>query len=253
MPFRHIIIAAFCLILLWGSPAVQADEVEWVVFKLNKSSASASSVLVEKKRPASYYGARKATDNNQGTAWCEGKTGPGIGESIEVKFKPAFAHAIQVLHGFAKHRRLYQANNRIKDYHAEIQIKSGKTIKLSGSFKDEACGYIDERETEECWLKKEKAKKAGKTSKQVDQLYKKCMVKFDNMCGRWGDTYNAQSGEGIMLAKPECVVGAKITIKSVYPGKKHDDTCITEIGIYGRMQGIPLSKEEETQMKACGS
>lgn len=77
-----------------------ADEASDYAFILvDKPVASASSVLEEPGKDKNQYSPVKAFDNKKETSWCEGKSDDGIGESIEVKFKPTILDGIRVGNG----------------------------------------------------------------------------------------------------------------------------------------------------------
>lgn len=70
------------------------------------------------------YSPKNAIDNDKKTAWVEGKTGDGIGESIELNFTPYIAGGkiegeyyiskIGIINGYAKSREIFFKNNRVK-------------------------------------------------------------------------------------------------------------------------------------------
>lgn len=204
------------LFLITTATYLFADIASRSFFKLTSVTATASSVLQEKGQPASFYAPDKAVDFNSKTAWCEGKSGDGIGEWLELKFKPVYTNSLNVGHGILVNRILYNENNRIKDYELQISLKNGKSEKITGSFKDKSCGEPEQRGT--CM--------EAQTQSQSDA----CWAKLQNECyNNWGHEYSGKDGEEIAFNGIKCIVGFKLTIKSVYPGTKYKDTCISEI------------------------
>lgn len=235
------------IFILSSTATALADTVSWGVYELKKVSAKASSTLIEKGRPASFYAAHKAADNNHNTVWCEGKKGDGHGETLEVNFQPTLAYNLRIQHGVTKDKTLYNENNRIKDYELLLYTSTGKKIKKSGRFMDTACNKTDVEIATDCSLKRKQKLKyindsvsnrqnnlvntiENKVRKEIaEEDYIACMAKRQDTCLTWQDN---NAGENIKLDTATCLTGVKLTIKSVYPGNKYNDTCVTEIGVY---------------------
>jgi len=230
---RMMILLGAGLGFLALSGALQADQVDYLTVAVSAEKSGASSTLVEKGQPATAYGADKAVDGNQGTAWCEGKPGPGIGEWVDIAIKPRWAEGLLVAHGVSASRKLYEANNRIREYEIQARTSGGKTLVVKGEFKDQACGALDERKCD-----------TGDAVKD-----KKCSEEQAKACQPWPDTYGSLPGEYIPLPAEQigftaseknpapCVTGVKIIIRSVYKGTKYDDTCITEFAPTVNLEG----------------
>ena len=62
------------------------------------------------------YAAAKAHDLDACTVWCEGVTGPGIGERLVYRFAPESPrlHTILAVNGLDRDEGLWQANNRVR-------------------------------------------------------------------------------------------------------------------------------------------
>jgi len=191
------------------------------------SKVKASSILNEKGQSMSTYAPEKAFDNDPKTAWCEGKTDSGIGESIHADIEPTALSEIFFSPGIIANRNLYNLNNRIKDYELEIFTNNGKHIIQKGSFKDDFC----------------------ESEFNMDCKDEKCFQERKSMCS-WGD--ELFSGKNILIQNGEyvCVIGFTLKIISVYPGLKYNDTCISEIGFKKTIDiNMPTEYKEKIQKK----
>jgi hypothetical protein len=73
-------------------------------------------------------------DDNNKTAWVEGKKGDGIGESVTFKAnKPFLVKEIRINNGYKKSKNLYTANNRVKN----IKITFSDGSELIKELKDD--------------------------------------------------------------------------------------------------------------------
>ncbi|MBN1602695.1 MAG: hypothetical protein JW915_13890 [Chitinispirillaceae bacterium] len=55
-------------------------------------------------------------DTDSTTAWVEGVAGDGVGEWIEIEFSRSFdIKAFEIANGYGKSKKIYEANNRVKD------------------------------------------------------------------------------------------------------------------------------------------
>ena len=71
------------------------------------------------------YGPDQVTGLGEG-AWCEGVSGPGIGQTITVHQKPAqVIGAMMIVNGYAKTPQTFRANGRVK--RARIETSGGVT------------------------------------------------------------------------------------------------------------------------------
>ncbi len=219
---KKILVIIICItipLLLIGDMAP-----EWSFNQKSIPKAKASSELSENKRK---YLASNAIDNNLLTAWCEGVKGSGIGETFEVKFSPTAGVGISVFSGIGVSKKLYNDNNKIKEYEAIITFKNGRQEKIKGKFDDDLCGFGDERE---CYDIIENEKK-------VDS----CIKRLKSQC--YYNNYN-QSGQ-IYLKKPQCITKFQLKIISVYKGNKYDDTCISELNIFKPLGSYSSSEEQD--------
>lgn len=76
------------------------------------------------------YLPRNLVDGDLKTAWVEGKSGHGEGESLVVELDGARTiTAVQVMNGYHKNERLFLANSRV--HVAELQFSNGDTRRVS--------------------------------------------------------------------------------------------------------------------------
>lgn len=76
------------------------------------------------------YNPRNLVDTDLTTAWVEGKSGHGEGESLVVELSgERTVTAIQVMNGYHKNERLFLANSRVAV--AELQFSNGETRQVS--------------------------------------------------------------------------------------------------------------------------
>ncbi len=70
---------------------------------------------------------------NENTAWCEGVTGPGIGETITEKLDGSYtARALSITNGYAKSDEAFRGNGRIKS----AVIETSRGYKATVTLKD---------------------------------------------------------------------------------------------------------------------
>jgi len=209
------IIRALLLIVVFNV-LLYADMLDFSKITLENPKYSASSVLKEKGKPDDYYGADKAFDEDSGTAWCEGKNGDGIGESITLTTEPVKIYGVTILNGYGKFKHLYMQNNRVKDFKLIFYPPSGKEKVVTGTFGNDLCGksLAGGKLTMEQFCQENAEEHKG---------YDKCMVFKKNECIM--HDYDG-GGQKILLKTPMTVNKIKLEILSIYKGEKFTDTCI---------------------------
>lgn len=171
-----------------------------------KVSARASSELKEKNKPANFYSAAKATDNSVLTSWCvaNNEATGGVGEWIEINFKPIFAEKIGILNGYGATGKLYKENNRVTKVKIDLTTKAGKIISLTETLDSAAC--------------KGDMKSMGDSDKEA-------CSEFTAAVGNDVPNYAVVNFDKL------CIQKAKITILEIKKGGKHNDTCISEVAL----------------------
>ncbi len=175
-----------------------------------------SSALVENAGRPDEFEWDNLSDNDVTTCWCEGVNGPGINEYVLMyidhenglsfdygraqRFKNIKCH-LEINNGFCKSQDLFVKNNRVKTCRIEVY----DTPEVYGQYK---------------------------TFIRADP------VKLYDSLLELADTSEKQEFEfSIILRKDniydEPLVLMKLTILDVYPGTNYDDTCISEIKVYG--------------------
>jgi len=249
-----ISIALFAVFIL-GSALILADGLNEIWLEIRARRARASSTLVEKGKPPSRYRADKAFDGSQKTAWCKGKKGAGIGEWVKTDYRrPVIADNIVVLNGYGSGLRLYYANNRVKHYKMTLYIlnrKGGVTEKIiKGRFNDNACARnaISRGEDGKIHIEGWGRDCEGGSLEdmcacpQFEKLSrKKCLAAIKDECGYGGSSDGGyhDGNNRIKLKRHVCLKGLKLEIRSVYRGKRYNDTCVAEI------QLVDTSQEED--------
>jgi len=95
-------------------------------------AVSASSV--RESQGGNVFTPAKAIDGRKDTAWCEGADGPGLGESLTLKFdKPIRVATLKILPGYFKSGDRWSQNNRIAEAH--LILSDNRVVKVA--FEDE--------------------------------------------------------------------------------------------------------------------
>ncbi|MGB8341767.1 MAG: hypothetical protein WCE51_09255 [Chthoniobacterales bacterium] len=144
------------------------------------------------------YAKESMRDGDLRTAWVEGAKGPGIGETITLEPKNVYITEIGILNGFVANESLYYANARIKKLRIELECGEGA-------------------EANECRQQFEVS--------LPDRAYQDFNPRFPFSSVDW--VVQHPSGDGFIQK-------VKLTILEVYPGRKYQDTAITELYICGR-------------------
>ena len=205
---------------------------------LQRKNNKASSVLVEKGKPPSYYASERAVDGKIGTAWCASQDDPGA--TIELEFAPMPLRAVHVFGGYGANIGLCKHNNRIKDYELTFILTSGKTETVRGTLDDECerSFHLTDKDCDGCsieeWCKNPCHNKScpEKDPKKIQE----CIRNEEKRHVQWvGSPNGGWEGVGEITTPNRelvCVKGIKLKVLSVYPGRGKKgtcDTCISEI------------------------
>ena len=176
-----------------------------------------SSVLIEKGKAEDTYELSKLDDNDLSTAWVEGVKGDGVGEYVlqsisgldndgcHVGFDYDIGKNIEINliinDGFCKNKILFEKNNRVKK--AKITIYDVPLVVGQNNT------YVKAEPTILC-------------DSIIDLADTMDEQKFKFIIRLRGDYPNSE---------PEVLL--KFTILDVYKGTSYDDTCISEMHVYG--------------------
>ena len=145
------------------------------------------------------YEAKNLLDGDFSTAWSEGGKGGGIGSWVEIELSPKYElETIAIANGYAKNKEVYDNNNRLKCLQIEFE-------------------YLTDE--------------AGKT-----EIFRDTLVFVDTP---WQPIKDYNLAEICPVSKDgfdwymEPVSRVRLTILDVWPGKKHNDTCISEVLLSG--------------------
>ncbi|MFT5680429.1 MAG: hypothetical protein ACI8RZ_001335 [Myxococcota bacterium] len=169
------------------------------------ASASADSTL------AGNYGAQLAFDGDLSTAWCEGDSGVGLHESINITLsKPGVIEAILVHGGYFKSAPLLAANGRVRALNMVAGDAEGPQIRANVILQDPAAVPAADPCT------------PGETmALSADEWFSRTQNAHGALF--WTNDGDAQTVNQISF-----------TLADVYPGAKYQDTCISEIQILMR-------------------
>ncbi|MEO1382675.1 MAG: hypothetical protein AAFV78_05555, partial [Bacteroidota bacterium] len=195
--------------LVWGQEDLKIDEKQRFGIVYNPSTQLRSQEILRKKlsawayddisassslSPEATYGPKNLIDGNMETAWVEGASGLGIGESIEITLSfLKDIRAIFILPGYTKSQKAYEENARPQKIKVAVYIGEK--------------GKGEWREMEEISLQ--------------DRRYQTLMG--DNIAAL------AQPIMDIGDVGDWNISKIRLTITAVYPGTKYDDTCISEV------------------------
>ena len=177
---------------------------------------SCSSVLKEKNKTSDFYDRDKAFDNNLETAWVEGVSGSGINEYImeyvctidsenfnyqESIEKDGIQFFLSVNNGYCKSENLFLKNNRVKKakivfYDTPISVGQNFT-----KIKDEPIIIYEN------------------------------IIDFKDSIDKQNFSFIINTRDDNIFSSPFIVM--QLIILDVYPGSDYDNTCISEINVYG--------------------
>lgn len=190
---KFISIAIFIFYLIY--PCVEKVQASSSILKMTDAMGKIYWVSSELDRPQNglgRYGAQNLFDQNDSTAWVEGRNHDGIGEKIVVLNNGVVSH-LQIVNGYAKNRKIFMANNRIR----ELRIKV-YNIRMPSE------GNVTENAVPVVILDQELEMKTDLKDQPETQL----------------------------ISLPRKVDGNfafELTIASVYKGTKYRDTCLSEL------------------------
>ena len=193
---------------------IYANVSNWLEVVPGAFKATASSSLIEKGKPASFYGPANVIDGKLETAWCSNAHGSTVqGEFIELEIKPTAAQGIHFLPGFGKNQGLYKLNNRIKK--ARITF-----VDVSGKIQDEIAEIKrDPLDCTSCYMGDDCSN---------PQNNEPCAL----------DNYGGGDSISLIFDEYKCIKKVRIEVMDVYKGDKYDDTCIAEIELLTPFGGI---------------
>ena len=105
-----------------GPQAAWDNHKEWAISEYQAKSIVATSELFENNK---HYGVENLSDGNYYTAWSEGVEGNGIGQTIKYNIDSRWRDNksdffIDYIGGYAKSKKLYLANARVKQFRLYI-------------------------------------------------------------------------------------------------------------------------------------
>lgn len=155
--------------------------------------AKASSTLKEK------YAAGNVIGSELSKAWCEGRDGPGVGETLRIDFgRPLHLDGVAVYGGFFKSADLLAANGRVKALRLTSDDGTDELVKLA----DPA----------------EPLKTDPSTQLPIDDWWTHLLAAEPP----WHRTAHETDSPATWV---------QLEILEVYPGSKYTDTCISRVDV----------------------
>lgn len=252
---RTILLPILMLLILSISlPDLSAQEQlpeGWLRFTLTGRTLqpdwTASSVLEsEQLYRDSRYGPEKALDGDPATAWVEGVSGPGIGESYVIGLAH-YPEALGFINGYAKNRDLFGKNYRVKEL--KLQVFAG--LAVSG-FATEIAQFFDARPISDPHTIKladiMEAQRIELPFERTRILARMEEFRNSQEVRSWDFPQAAEMGldgsEGMPTSFRYLV---RLEIAEVYRGWKWEDTCIAELWPdYGEASNISVSEDDKS-------
>lgn len=140
---RIIVLSITIVELLYGQPigTIGKPAFEYTTRAILEDVDTSSFLFIDEENVNNHNGWR-ACDGNWDTAWVEGVDGPGLGEWLELNFRPWWnangknnyhlvnVFRISIVNGFGKNKALYFANNRVKRIELEFSDGSKEEVVL---------------------------------------------------------------------------------------------------------------------------
>lgn len=169
------------------------------------------------------YSKQNLLDGKLYTAWVEGVQGNGINQWIKIKLDTNFVlTGAAVINGYAKSKNIYFDNNRAKEIEVDVigdfYDPTQEKLQINKNHIDKRVMYLtDHREFLE-------------SSKSFLQK-----IEFIDYQPNGGPEYIYDSRATKILLRLPFLEPSELvfTIKDVYRGKKYQDTCISELLIFG--------------------
>ncbi len=163
------------------------------------------------------YGAKNLFDRDKNTCWAEGVKGPGLGEYIYLNI-PQGSMGFSLINGYAKTENSFKTNNRAQ----KIQLTLCKLLPPKE-------GAVTELYT-------------PMKVKKISEPYKRKLKDSDSP----QKIYFTSWWQELIKKNKNTVFQLKIL--SVYPGEKHDDTCLSEISFFDKYPDKLFLNENEQEL-----
>lgn len=207
------------IIFLLFSQFVAAQQwTEMSFFELDGCFVRSTSDLVDNMQPQKYgngkYSALRTVDGNYQTAWVEGVSGYGIGESIFVSM-PNNCSVINIQGGYGRSEALFYQNSR------------PKTVRLKCYVGINPTGYVSEITS--IFKIKQYGKEYVLDLADGDSLQSFAFPFQKNQLSSFADSVKEHYFEQFSEPIFQMLCFVEIEIVDVYRGSKYSDTCISEI------------------------
>lgn len=188
------------------------------------------------------YGPEALFDSDLSTCWAENVPGPGIGENVLILTQRP-VEGFQIANGFAVSSYLYGANNRPREL--DVSVVAGLTAPGMVSEQDVVLYKVVETRLEPPVQLADTRRKHSfvfpvSLEKQY-QLMREAIETFQTeepflfgmLCRELGvdpETLDLDR-EASTIIDVYGFYAVRVTVRSVYPGNRYDDTCVSEMSL----------------------
>jgi hypothetical protein len=220
-----VLLAAVCV---WADDVAQvyAPSRAGTLKICEHDQAWATSTLKGPTKDPGMYHADKIVDGDLKTAWVEGTPGPGAGAQLVFEIPtPGYsattlkdgARTLIIYNGLAASKKLFLANNRIKDCRLDVfaGVDDGMYVEYCSKY------HLKLYSSRELTLKD--TMEPQRIPLRIDHEAAKRLWRAtrDGILAKGGSVFDGEYGLYLF---------GVLTIKSAYRGDKYDDTCVSEIG-----------------------
>ncbi|ORC30275.1 hypothetical protein B4O97_18290 [Marispirochaeta aestuarii] len=222
-------------------PAV-AQNGGWQEFSVGPSrSLWASSSLSETIGGRSVtYGPEALFDGDTGSPWVEGVPGSGVGESLTVMTQRLVSR-ISVVNGFARSRRLFERNNRVRE--VSVSFVAGMTAPGLVTELDYSLYFLKEKALPGTFELRDSMEEQSLALYRLEDLQKDFYLEtLEQFSTDYPDLFSMALDElGVpsndwrdplnlgLIREIYGFYGVRIRIQDVYRGSHYDDTCVSEL------------------------
>ncbi|MBN2571261.1 MAG: hypothetical protein JXA68_03975 [Ignavibacteriales bacterium] len=165
------------------------------------------------------YGVHNLFDNDLTKCWAEGVSGSGIGEYFIFGIEEGVTK-LRIANGYHKSKSLYENNNRVKKFKATIYVGIENYFKMTELY----CFYNSVKYDQEFTISLPDEMKTHEVMFPVDweELIAFREAVIEDYMGDYSDPTKGEITVWFLL---------KLEIADIYKGKKHDDTCVSDVWV----------------------
>ncbi|MBN1638402.1 MAG: hypothetical protein JW866_05520 [Ignavibacteriales bacterium] len=165
------------------------------------------------------YGVHNLFDNDLTKCWAEGVAGSGIGEYFIFGIEEGITK-LRIANGYHKSKQLYENNNRVKRFKATIYVGIENYFKMTELY----CFYNCVKYENEFTINLADEMKIHEIMLPIDwdDLIAFREEVIEDYMGDYSDPDRGELTVWFLL---------KLEIDDIYKGKKHDDTCVSDVWV----------------------